>query len=155
MGAALLIAASAVGVLAGRLADSRAQIAQLERSLSERPIDAASTRRALLVTPSRTGTPTKPAFAIGGRGAELVELKTDLSWSSAKNFRIQIERADQGIVAVLHNLQKDSNGHARLSLNSSAFGPGVYNVAIEALDWRGNASPVAWTSFQIVAPTSR
>ena len=94
-------------------------------------------------------------FAIGGSGAELVEMKTDLSWSDARAFRIEIERAGPGHRRVLHNVQKDSNGKVRLALNSSALGPGDYDVAIHGLDWRGQASPTAWASFEVAAPAKR
>jgi hypothetical protein len=46
-------------------------------------------------------------------------------------------------------MQKDSNGHLRLSLNSSALGPGQYQVMAEGLDWRGDATPEAWFSFAV------
>ena len=129
-GAALLVAVIAATVLASQLSDARSRVAQLQRDVIERPIDPASSRRTLTVIPSRTGAPRNPMFAIGGSGAELVEMKTDLSWSGARAFRIQIERTDQGIVAVLHNVQKDSNGHLRVALNSSAFGPGAYDLSL-------------------------
>jgi hypothetical protein len=153
--AALVVAAIGAVVLASQLSDSRSRVAKLERSVAERPIDPAGSKRAVTVMPSRTGAPSTPMFAIGGNGAELVELKTDLSWSTARGFRVEIERADQGMVAVLHNLQKDSNGQLRLALNSSALGPGVYDIAIHGLDWRGVASPAAWASFEVAAPKVR
>jgi hypothetical protein len=107
------------------------------------------------VLPSRTGAPKRTMFTIGAGGAELVEMKTDLSWSNARAFRIGIERADQGTVAVLHNVLKDSNGNVRIALNSAAFGPGTYDVTIEGLDWRGQASPAAWTSFDVAGKRPR
>ena len=53
-------------------------------------------------------------------------------------------------VAVLTNLARDSNGHLRIALNSSALGPGDYDIAFEGLDWRGTAAPQAWARFTIV-----
>jgi len=154
-GAALLVATIGAAVLASQLSDARSRVAALERRVVERPIDPAGSRRTLTVVPSRTGAPSAPMFAIGGAGAELVEMKTDLSWSNARGFRLEIERADQGIVAVLHNVQKDSNGHVRLALNSSALGPGVYDITIHGLDWRGASSPAAWASFEVATPRTR
>ena len=136
-------------VLGNRLSDASAKIGRLEKEVAERPIDAASSRRTLTVIPSRTGLPKSAMFGIGSRGAELVEMKTDVSWSNARAFRVGIERADQGTVAVLHNVLKDSNGNLRLTLNSAAFGPGTYEMTIEALDWRGQPSPAAWASFEV------
>jgi hypothetical protein len=79
----------------------------------------------------------------------MAEFKHDLSWSSYSNFRITIDRVDQGRVAVLNNLAKDSNGHVRIALNSSALGPGEYQVMLEGLDWRGSPVPQAWSSFTV------
>ncbi len=149
LGGVLLAALIGVAVLASRLSAAESKIQKLESVVAERPIDPAASRRALTVIPSRSGPPAAPMFGIGGSGAELVEIKTDLSWSAARAFRVEIERADQGLVAVLHNVLKDSNGHLRIALNSAAFGPGTYDVAIEALDWRGRPSPAAWTSFEV------
>ncbi|MCU0759515.1 MAG: hypothetical protein MUF07_10050 [Steroidobacteraceae bacterium] len=149
IGGALLVAAIGAAVLGSQLAESQANVAKLEAQVAERPIDPAGSRRTLTLVPSRTGMPAAAMFDIGGSGAELVEIKTDLSWSGARAFRIGIERADQGTVAVLHNVLKDSNGHVRLALNSAALGPGTYEMTIEGLDWRGAASPAAWAVFDV------
>ena len=51
---------------------------------------------------------------------------------------------NQGRVAVLDGMEKDSNGHLRISLNAGAFGPGDYMVTIEGLNMRRESLPVAW-----------
>ena len=152
LGGLALVALIGAGVLFSRLSDADAEVEKLQKLVAERPIDPATSRRTLTVIPSRNGPPAAAMFGIGGREAELVEMKTDLSWSDARAFRVQIERADQGLVAVLHQVQKDSNGQVRISLNSSALGPGNYDVAFEGLNCRGEAQPTAWASFD-VAPS--
>lgn len=151
----LLVALVGAAVLGSRLSDANARIGKLETAVFERPIDPATSRRTLTVIPSRTGAPKRAMFTIGGDGAELVEMKTDLAWSNARAFRIGIERADQGTVAVLHNVLKDSNGHVRIALNSAALGPGTYDVSIEGLDWRGQSSPTAWAAFEVAGKKPR
>lgn len=155
LGGVLLVCLVGAAVLGSRLSDANAKIGRLETAVAERPIDPATSRRTLTVIPSRTGAPKRAMFTIGNGGAELVEMKTDLSWSNARAFRIGIERTDQGTVAVLHNVLKDSNGNLRLSLNSAAFGPGTYDVTIEGLDWRGQASPAAWAAFEVAGKRPR
>lgn len=155
LGGVLLVSLVGVAVLGSRLSDANRKIERLEATVAERPIDPATSRRTLTVLPSRTGAPKRAMFTIGGEGAELVEMKTDLSWSNARAFRIGIERADQGTVAVLHNVLKDSNGNVRIALNSAAFGPGTYDVTIEGLDWRGQASPAAWAAFEVAGKRPR
>lgn len=85
----------------------------------------------------------------GSGDTEMADMKVDMAWSKYSLFRLTIERVDQGRVAVLDHMQKDSNGHLRLSLNSSALGPGQYQVMAEGLDWRGDATPEAWFSFAV------
>jgi hypothetical protein len=53
-------------------------------------------------------------------------------------------------VGVITNLAKDSNGHLRIALNSSALGPGNYQLTIEGLDWRGQAQPDSWVTIGIL-----
>jgi hypothetical protein len=88
-------------------------------------------------------------ITIGGHVTEMADLKMDVSWSQFTNFRVTIDRVDQGRVAVLGNVQKDSNGQLRMALNSSAFGPGQYQVALDGLDWRGTPHGEAWVSFAV------
>ena len=45
-------------------------------------------------------------------------------------------------MAVIDGLEKDSNGHLRVSLNAGAFGPGDYMVTVEGLNLRRESLPV-------------
>ena len=72
-----------------------------------------------------------------------------MSRSAFRAFRVTIDRIDQGRVAIMHNLVKDSNGHLRIALNSSALGPGNYQLTIEGLTWRGETVPDAWVTIGI------
>jgi hypothetical protein len=101
------------------------------------------------VQPSRSGPVASSAAAIGGRDAELADFKFDLAWSTFTNFRVTVDRVNQGRVAVFGNLARDSNGHVRIGLNSSALGPGDYDVSFEGLDWRGSPTDQAWTRFAV------
>jgi hypothetical protein len=91
----------------------------------------------------------RSAVTIGGNRTELADLKIDVSWSRFTTFRVTIDRIDQGRVLVLGNLQRDSNGHLRLALNSSALGPDDYAVQLEGLDWRGAAHKEGWFTFSV------
>lgn len=126
-----------------------AQIAALEADLIERPIDPASSTRAITVLPSRTGPVSRAMFTTGADGAEFVEMRIDVSWAKTPSFRLLLERSGEGRVLLLHNLLRDSNGNLRVSLNSSALGPGVYTLTIEALNWRGEPTPAAWAAFEV------
>jgi hypothetical protein len=81
--------------------------------------------------PSRTGPSVHSLVTIGGAQAQMADLKIDVSWSPFTAFRVTIDRIDQGRVGVLHNMQRDSNGNLHLELNSTALGPGDYQLTIE------------------------
>lgn len=125
------------------------QIAAQARALHAQPYDAVAGTRAIVTKPSRNGALASSMTTIGGARAELIEFKYDMGWSSYGNFRVTIDRVDQGRFAVLTNLARDSNGHVRVAFNSSALGPGDYQVQIDGMDWRGNSAPQGWARFTV------
>jgi hypothetical protein len=125
------------------------QITVLQDELRTQPLLPARSTRSLVVKPSRTGPVAQSLVTIGGGDTEMADFKYDVSWSNYSNFRVTIDRADQGRVMTLSNLARDSNGHLRISLNSSAVGPGQYQVTLDGLDWRGSPVPQAWASFSV------
>jgi hypothetical protein len=126
------------------------RISKLQSQAAERPLDPATSTREIRLLPSREGGSNTPAITIGGGGnAQLADFKIDESRSPYKIFRVTIDRIDQGRVAVISELAKDSNGHLRIALNSSALGPGNYQLTIEGLTWRGDAEPDSWITIGI------
>ena len=140
----VLILSIALTVTASSSADKTRRIGQLERQLAEQPLDPATSTRTIRLLPARGGGASdRPAVVIGGGSTQLADLKIDMNQSDFKVFRVTVDRIDQGRVMVLNNLIKDSNGHLRIALNSSALGPGNYRFTIEGLTWRGDAVPDA------------
>jgi hypothetical protein len=155
IGAAAALAAVfliATIVLFVQLRAAEARIAGLEAMVVERPIDPSSRGRTVTVIPSRSGPVRRGLFTTGADGAEFVEMRIDVSWADTQAFRVTIEREGQARVLRLDNLLRDSNGHIRVGFNSSAFGPGTYTLTIDAVNWRGQASPAAWAGFTVAVP---
>ena len=147
--ASTLVLGAALAVVASNSSAKSEKIAKLQKQTAERPLDPATSTRSIRLVPSHEGASNTPAVMIGGSAAELVDFKIDETRSAYKTFRITIDRIDQGRVAILHNLVKDSNGHLRVALNSSALGPGNYQLTIEGLSWRGDAEPDSWVTIGI------
>ncbi len=146
---ALVLGLSLAGVAANSSSKSH-RLAELQKQNSERPLDPATSTREIRLLPSRSGASNAPAIVIGGGGsAQLADLKIDESRSPYHSFRVTIDRIDQGRVAIINNLDKDSNGHLRIALNSSALGPGNYQLTLEGLDWRGQPQPDSWVTIGI------
>ncbi len=147
-GAALILAITAA-VLGSSVSQRNARIATLQKQVIERPLLPATSTRPVILVPSRNGPVEKPALTIGGAVTELADFKVDMSWSKFTAFRVLIDRQGQGRVAAISNLNKDSNGHLRIALNSSALGPGSYNLTMDGLTWKGDPVEQAWISFEI------
>ncbi|HEY1283514.1 MAG TPA: hypothetical protein VGE96_03455 [Steroidobacteraceae bacterium] len=138
-----------LGLVWGQSSAKGARIEKLQRQIAEQPLEPATSTRTIRLLPNYKGGSNTPAVIIGKGETQLADLKLDLSRSDYKAFRITIDRIDQGRVMVLHNVQKDSNGHVRVAFNTSALGPGNYQFSIEGLTWRGEARPEAWITLAV------
>ena len=148
VGLALALSVTAL-VLLGKLAARDHSIAALQRQVTIQALDPAQSTRVVTLIPNRTAPSPRSLVTIGGRVAEMADLKIDMSWSKFTAFRVTVDRGDQGRVAVLHNILRDSNGVLYLGLNSSALGPGNYELTIDGLNWRGEPEPQAWATITI------
>ena len=144
-----VVLALALSIVAASSAGKTHKILELQRQVSDRTLDAATSTRVVRLLPNRSGASNTPAIVIGGGSAQLVDFHIDESRSPYKDFRITIDRLDQGRVMVIDNLTKDSNGHLRLAVNSSAFGPGSYLLTIEGLTTRLEPQPDSWVTIGI------
>jgi len=144
MGATALAAAALIGcaVLAMQVSSRNATIAKQKAENIERAIAPSTHKRTILVGIARNGPPSQSTLTINY--GEFAEMKADLSWARYSSFKDSIDRVNQGRVAVLDGVEKDSNGHLRISLNAGAFGPGDYLVTIEGLTLRRETLPVGW-----------
>ena len=151
LGVATLALIVALAVVWSGSSVKTAHVAKLQRQVAEQPLDPATTTRTVRLLPNYKGSSNSPAVILGAAGgAQLADLKIDLSRSAYRSFRVTIDRIDQGRVAILHNLDKDSNGHVHIALNTSALGPGNYQFTIEGMTWKGEAVPDAWLTIGLV-----
>jgi hypothetical protein len=149
MGAAGLALVALIGcaVLGAQVASRNATIEKQAAEIIQRPVSPSTTKRTFVVNASRNGPPARAALSV--QHGQFAEMKVDVSWARSNTFRVSMDRVDQGRVAVMDGMEKDSNGHLRLSLNAGAFGPGEYLVSIEALNLRREAIPVAWYKIAV------
>ena len=149
LAAAVLILGTALPLMLSESSAKNVRIAKLQKELMDQPLDAATATRSIRLMPNREGATNTPAVTIGAGAAELVDFRIDETRSAYKIFTVTIDRVDQGRVSVLHNLMKDSNGHIRITLNSSALGPGNYQFTIEGMSWRGDPEPDSWVTIRV------
>ncbi|MGB8326711.1 MAG: hypothetical protein WCE48_03935 [Steroidobacteraceae bacterium] len=137
------------GILASKLDGRDQRIAALGRQIAEQPLEPVTETRSVRVMPSRTGPTRSAAVSVGGSHGQLADLKFDLAWARYSQYRVTIDREDQGRVAVLQNVAPNSNGELRIAFNTSAFGPGLYRFSIDGLNWQGQPEPAAWSAVEI------
>ena len=144
MGAAGLAVVALIGclVLGMQVSSRDATIAKQKAENMERAIAPSTGKRTIIVGIARNGPPAQATLSINY--GQFAEMKVDVSWSRYTSFKVSIDRVNQGRVAVLDGIEKDSNGHLRISLNAGAFGPGDYMVAVEGLTMRRESVPVGW-----------
>src|SRR6187455_931471 len=149
MGAAGLAVAALIGclVLGMQVSSRDATIAKQKAENMERAIAPSTGKRTIIVGIARNGPPAQATLSINY--GQFAEMKVDVSWSRYGSFKVSMDRVNQGRVAVLDGLEKDSNGHLRMSLNAGAFGPGDYMVAVEGLTMRRESVPIGWFRIAI------
>jgi hypothetical protein len=80
----------------------------------------------------------------------LMDVHIDLGYTQKlQQFRMFVDKKDQGRALVLNNLLKDSNGELRLTLNSTGLSAGTYTVRIEALPLRGIPVAIGWLLLEV------
>ncbi len=151
--AATVVLAIALAIAASGSAQKTRRIAALQQEATERALDPATSTRDIHLLPSRDGASNSPAIIIGGGSdAELADFRIDESRSPYRMFRITIDRINQGRVGVIDHIAKDSDGNIRIALNSTALGPGDYQLTIEGLNWQGQPLADSWVTIGVRAP---
>jgi hypothetical protein len=81
---------------------------------------------------------------------QLMDVHIDLNYTQKlSQFRMFVDKKDQGRAMILNNLLKDSNGELHMTLNSTGLSIGTYTVRIEALPPRGLPIPIGWLILEV------
>jgi hypothetical protein len=131
-------------LLRSELEDSRTRVHQ--GSLVQPSVESS-----LRVSPDRAPGKDFARISVNSSAPQLMDLHIDMSYSKAVQFRMIVDKKDQGRALILNNLLKDSNGELRMTLNTTGLAPGIYNVRIEALPFRasGSPSPEGWLIMEV------
>jgi len=146
--AALLLVVAAFSMFAaGR---DREVAANLESQLKTRTLQVAATQRALRIAPNpRSWSANPDAIIEWPDPPELLDLYLPVGYTEFTTFGIAIDKVQQGRVLVVQRMAPDPNRELRLSLNSSAFGPGEYRIHIEGYNWRGDRADAGWVRLVV------
>lgn len=130
-------------VLRGKLEDTRTLMAQ--GSLVQPAVESS-----VLITPDRAEGIGKARIVLSRSAPQLMDLHIDMNYTNKlTQFRMFVDKKDQGRALVLNNLFKDSNGELRMTLNSTGLSAGTYHARIEALPFKGSPLPVGWLTLEV------
>jgi hypothetical protein len=151
-------AVTALAVILGALAvvsqvsarRDRALAAELETRVQTLTLRAASSQRVLRITPNpRSWSAGADATIAWPEPPELLDLYLPVGYVEFPSFAVTIDKVNHGRMMVLQRVMPDSNREIRLSLNSSAFGPGEYRIRIAGYTWRGQRVDAGWVRLVV------
>ena len=127
----------------GRLDSARAQ-------LNQGSLVQPATETSAHITPDHSPGIDLARLTVSRSAPQLIDVHIDLGYTQKlSQFRMFVDKKDQGRALVLNDLLKDSNGELRLTLNTTGLAAGIYNVRIEAMPLRGTPMPIGWIILEV------
>lgn len=136
--------------IAAKYGSLQSKLEDTKRVLSQGPLIQPATEKAIYISPDHAPGIDRARIKLSRTTPLLMDLHIDLGYTQKLvQFRMFVDKKDQGRALVLNNLLKDSNGELRMTLNSTGLSAGVYTVRIEALRPRGVPMPVGWLLLEV------
>jgi hypothetical protein len=119
--------------------------------LQQGSLEQPATQVDLRVAPDRAPGIDRARISVSRAKPQLVDLHIDLGYSKALQYRVIVDKQNQGRALILNNVLKDSNGELRLTFNTTGLAAGLYSARIEALPVRGDAAPLpeGWLQLEV------
>ena len=145
-----LVSLVAFWALFGKLALLRDELEDTRTLMTQGSLIQPATERNVFVSPDRAPGIDKARILVNRSAPQLMDLHVDLGYTNKlTQFRLIVDKKDQGRALVLNNVLKDSNGELRMTLNSTGLAAGLYTVRIEALPSRGSPIEIGWLILEV------
>lgn len=129
---------------------NRTRAEALQSALHMRTLRAATREQTLRIEPNPHSWSASPDASIRWpEPPEELEIHIPVAYTNLRNFAITIDKVDHGRVMVLHRVRPDSNNDLRLSINSSALGPGEFRIRLDGYTRLGERRDVGWARLVI------
>ena len=149
LGAAALLSLVALWVLLGKLALLRGELEDSRFHAQHGSLVQPATETNLLVAPDRAPGINHAKLSVNHSAPQLMDIHIDMSYTKSQQFRMIVDKQDQGRALILDNVLKDSNSELRLTFNTTGLSVGTYNVRIEAILVHGNPIPEGWILLEV------
>ena len=136
--------------LLGKYVLLRGELADTRTLMNQGSLVQPATSREVRVSPDRAPGVDRARIVVTRAAPQLMDVHIDLGYTDKlMEFRLFVDKKDQGRALILNDLLKDSNGELRMTLNSTGLSVGIYNVRIEALPFRGSPIPIGWLILDV------
>jgi len=145
-----LIALVAFWALFGKYQSLRVQLDDARTLKEQGSLVQPAAETSVSVSPDRGPGIDRARVIVNRSTPQLMDVHIDMSYTNKlAEFRVLVDKKDQGRALIVNNVLKDSNGELRVTLNSTGIDPGIYNVRIEALPARGSPIEVGWLILDV------
>jgi hypothetical protein len=150
LGAVAVICLVAFWVVLGKYVLMHEQLDDTRTLMNQGSLVQPATTTTLRIAPDHAPGIDRARITLNRGAPQLIELHIDMGYTNKMTqFRMVVDKKDQGRALVLNNLLKDSNGELGMTLNSTGLAAGIYNVRIEAVPIHGSPVPVGWLMLDV------
>ncbi len=128
------------------------ELEDTKRVMNQGSLVQPATETAMYISPDHAPGIDRARITLSRTAPQLMDVHIDLGYTQKlMQFRMFVDKQDQGRALILNNLLKDSNGELRFTLNSTGLAAGIYTVRIEALPPRGIPIPIGWLILEVAS----
>jgi hypothetical protein len=127
----------------------RSQLEDARTRASQGSLEPPAALTSMKVSPDRAPGVEHARVSVNHAAPQLMDLRIDMSFTKAMQFRLIVDKQNQGRALILNNLLKDSNGELRLTFNTTGLSAGVYTARIEELPFHGGPIPDGWLILEV------
>ena len=140
-----------VWVLYGKYVLLRGELDDARARMHQGSLTPPATQTEVHASPDRAPGIDKAKLTVNGNAPQLMDVHIDLTYTKAMQFRLIVDKQDQGRAMILNNLIKDSNGELRLTFNTTGLAAGIYRIRLEALPSRASGRPLpeGWLLLEV------
>ena len=150
LGVVAALSLIAFWALLGKYVLLRGELEDTRTLMTQGSLVQPATSSELHVSPDRAPGIDHARIVVARAAPQLMDVHIDLGYTNKlMQFRLFVDKKDQGRALILNDLLKDSNGELRMTLNSTGLSVGIYNVRIEALPPRGSSIPIGWLILDV------
>jgi hypothetical protein len=152
IGLAALAFICLVGVwsLAGKYALLQGKLEDTKHAISQGPLVQPAAEKAIYITPDHAPGIDRARINLNRAAPLLMDVHIDLGYTQKLlQFRMFVDKKDQGRALILDNLTKDSNGELQVTFNTTGLPAGIYTARIEALPLHGVPIPEGWLILDV------